>query len=294
MLSILIPIYNFDVTELIGELSHQAEKLNIPHEIICIDDKSESSFVKKNKVIDEIKSVIYSKLSKNIGRSKIRNLLATKAQFENLLFLDCDTKINTKNFLKNYIEIINDNDVIVGGIEYEPLQENNRDLLLRWLYGKNREEKKAIVRTKNPYVSFSACNMLIKKSICNKIFFSETISQYGHEDTLYGIELKSLDIKVKHIDNPIVHLGLDETSVFIRKTELGLENFKSISTSNPEIIYLTKIGRFANAISYTLFLTKPIFKGIRFLSKSLLLKGSKNLILFDLFKLSFLLSLEKN
>jgi len=293
MLSILIPIYNFDITELISELSNQAEQLKIPYEIICIDDKSDEYFSKKNEGLDDNEKVNYTKLTKNIGRSKIRNLLTFTSKYENLLLLDCDIKIDNPNFLSNYVNALKESDVIVGGIEYEPLKNINVSHKLRWIYGKKREAKKAKERTKNPYESFSACNLIIKKKISDKLFFLESISQYGHEDTLYGIELKSHNIKVNHIDNQVLHLGLDNTEEFIRKTELSLENFKSISKLNPEIISLTKIGRYTKLFSATLFLTKPLFKVMRNLSKSVLLRGSTNLLFFDLFKLSFLLTLEE-
>ncbi len=294
MLSILIPVYNFNVTSLIGELLNQAEKLNIQFEIICIDDKSKSNFLDANDNLRNLENVNYQVLKENIGRSKIRNLLASEAKYEYLLFLDCDIKISNPDFLENYINLINKNDVIIGGLKYESFDDTDKNKRLRWAYGKNREEKKAIIRSKNPYLAFSVCNLFIKKSVSEKILFSEIISQYGHEDTLYGIELKARKIKVKHIDNPVIHLGLDETDVFIKKTELGLENLKSLSNNYPGIITLTKIGRYYTAIRRTLIFSKPIFKMTKRVTKSLLLNGSTNLLVFDLFKLSFLLCLEKN
>lgn len=294
MLSILIPVYNFNVTSLIGELLNQAEKLNIQFEIICIDDKSKSKFLDTNDNLRNLENVNYQILKENIGRSKIRNLLASESKYEYLLFLDCDIKISNPDFLEKYINQISKNDVIIGGLEYESLDDNtDKNKLLRWAYGKNREEKKAINRSKNPYLAFSVCNLLIKKSVSEKILFSEIISQYGHEDTLYGIELKAQKVKVKHIDNPVIHLGLDETDVFIKKTELGLENLKSLSNNYPGIIKLTKIGRYYTGIRRTLIFSKPIFKLTKSVTKSLLLNGSANLLVFDLYKLSFLLCLEK-
>ena len=102
MLSILIPIYNFAVKELVNELSSKAESFNIPFEILCIDDKSKANYLELNKDLGKIKGVSYQQLENNIGRSAIRNLLSDKAQFDYLLFLDCDISIG-HDFLKKYI-----------------------------------------------------------------------------------------------------------------------------------------------------------------------------------------------
>ena len=174
MLSILIPVYNFNVTSLIGELLNQAEKLNIQFEIICFDDKSKSKFLHANDNLRNLENVNYKILKENIGRSKIRNLLASESKYEYLLFLDCDIKISNPDFLENYINQISNNDVIIGGLEYESFDNTDKNKLLRWAYGKNREEKKAIKRCKKPYLAFSVCNLFIKKSITKKILFSRS------------------------------------------------------------------------------------------------------------------------
>ena len=71
MLSILIPIYNRDVTKLVEELLDQCGKANIPFEILCFDDGSTEKWKKKNKVINARFGVNYvetqyqSRTSKN-------------------------------------------------------------------------------------------------------------------------------------------------------------------------------------------------------------------------------------
>ncbi|RME04221.1 MAG: glycosyltransferase family 2 protein, partial [Bacteroidetes bacterium] len=44
MLSILIPIYNFNVVELVMELHRQATELDEPVEILAFDDGSEGKW----------------------------------------------------------------------------------------------------------------------------------------------------------------------------------------------------------------------------------------------------------
>ena len=43
MFSILIPIYNFKVVDVVLELKAQAEKLDVPFEILCFDDASSNT-----------------------------------------------------------------------------------------------------------------------------------------------------------------------------------------------------------------------------------------------------------
>ena len=115
MISILIPIYNFAVKELVSELSRQAQELNLDFEILCIDDNSKSKYTELNKNIKKIYGVNYKLNKKNIGRSAIRNLLTKQSKYDYLLFLDCDVKIKD-NFIRKYIKFKDKSDVIVGGV----------------------------------------------------------------------------------------------------------------------------------------------------------------------------------
>ena len=118
MISICIPIYNFNVTELVKTLSAQLKDLNCPSEIILIDDCSDISFKKANENICSKEN--YIQLDKNIGRAAIRNRFLEYAKYEYLLFLDCDMVVHSNNFLDKYFNAINEcnNKVICGGLIY--------------------------------------------------------------------------------------------------------------------------------------------------------------------------------
>ena len=293
MLSILIPIYNFAVKELVNELSSQAQNLNIPFEILCVDDTSKSTYVKLNDGLEKIEGVNYQLNKKNIGRSSIRNLLTDKAQYDYLLFLDCDVRIGD-NFIKKYIDFKDESDVIVGGVSYAEYEQLEKSKRLRWKYGRYREERKAHFRNQRPYASFSACNLFINKKVSQNIRFTESLTKYGHEDTLYGAELEFNSYTVMHINNPIIHLGLDEVSVFLKKTEFALINLLSLQKSHPRACKNIKIFNYYNFIRKTIFLTKVIFVFWKYCCRKLLMNGSTNLMVFDLYKLSFMLCLKKD
>tara|TARA_B100000963_G_scaffold146083_1_gene127252 strand:+ start:785 stop:1666 length:882 start_codon:yes stop_codon:yes gene_type:complete len=293
MLSILIPVYNFAVKNLVNDLSLQAQYLKIPFEILCIDDASKSKYIKLNDGLEKIKGVNYQFNKKNIGRSAIRNLLTDKAQYDYLLFLDCDIQI-ADNFIKKYIDFKDASEVIVGGVSYTDYKKIEKGKLLRWKYGKFREERKAHFRNQRPYASFSACNLFINKKVSQKIRFTESLTKYGHEDTLYGSELEFNSFTVIHINNPIVHLGIDEVSEFLEKTELAIINLFELQKSHPKACNNIKIFNYYSFIKKTLFMTKFIFIFCKYCCRKLLINGSTNLTVFDIYKLSFMLCLKKD
>lgn len=290
MLSILIPIYNFNVVDVVMELKKQAEKNDIPFEILCFDDASSDHKEANSKLKNET-HVRYQELKANIGRTKIRNILVEEAKYNNLIFLDCDIAITKTNFLAAYTPYLNSGHIVCGGVAYEK-EEPIKAQQLRWKYGRNREEKNASIRNQSPYQSFTAFNLLAPKKIFQRIAFNEKIKGYGHEDTLFGIELKKDGITVAHIDNPIIHLGLDNEQTFIQKTEVGLQNLYTLIQEN-KINKDVKLYRYYLICKPSLFLTKFIFTVMKKWCKNRLTKGSNSLLLFDLFKLSYLLTLKE-
>ena len=59
------------------------------------------------------------------------------------------------------------------------------------------------------------------------IRFRESIMHYGHEDTLFGVELSAHGIVLSHCDNPCFTKGLDEDPVFLKRPEQAFERFFS-------------------------------------------------------------------
>ena len=106
MISVCLPIYNFDVTELAEELVNQANEFNINIEVLAFDDASLSYYKRRNSQVAINSNVHYLEFDQNLGRSKIRNRLADFAQGTWLLFLDCDMIPELPNFLNNYNSVI--------------------------------------------------------------------------------------------------------------------------------------------------------------------------------------------
>ena len=294
MLSILIPVYNFDVVPFVKDLAAQCLLCNISFEIICLDDFSDEVFKTKNGVLKHLENVFYEELPSNIGRSKIRNRLAEQAKFENLLFLDCDSKTNDSNFIKNYITSIADKSVVYGGRNYDTHKPLNSLENFRWWYGVNRETIDAEQRKKAMYSHFMTNNFCIPKVIYQQIKLDETIKGYGHEDTLFGIELKNKQVLILHIENPLCHIGLESFELFIGKTEEGISNLNMLLNDEKvdESIRLIKAYRFVHQLGLSRILLCYWKKNKSNILKKLQ-KEQANLIWFDFYKLGYLVSLRK-
>ena len=50
------------------------------------------------------------------------------------------------------------------------------------------------------------------------------VKGYGHEDTLFAMELKRHGFAVTHIDNPLEHIGIEPVEEFLRKSANGVTN----------------------------------------------------------------------
>jgi glycosyltransferase involved in cell wall biosynthesis len=291
MLSICIPVYNYDVSRLVRTLHEQLLASEVPFEILLIDDASLPGFRETNQQ-SLPSNTSYSQLDRNIGRSKIRNLLAQKAQYPYLLFMDCDSAIPSSAYISRYLPVCQPGGICYGGCIYEK-EVTDDSFSLRWKYGRRRESRSAAQREKHPNTGFRTNNFLIDKDIFNTIMFNEEITEYGHEDTFFGLEMEENGITVQHIDNPLIHLGLEDNQTFLKKTESSLANLVRIehflkdknirSTNYFQIIRTKNILKKFHLQKITAFLFK-IFRSA--LTQNLCGKNP-NLLLFDFYRLGF-------
>ena len=294
MISICIPIYNFNVVDLIITIINQGEESKKPYEVICIDDGSNKETLKLNAEINSHNAVKYLILKKNIGRSKIRNLFLENANYENLLFIDCDCSIQSENFLEKYFEQL-DNPVVYGGRKHHDNPPKNKNKKLRWLYGIKREDQNLNYRVKNPYHCFRSNNFLVKRAILSQIRFNEKIETYGHEDTLLSLELKENKIAIFQINNPVYHEGIEDSSIFLEKTKSAIKNLILLEKNilNTSSIKLIKTYHLINKLKLT-WLIFPLSKPISKILERQLLSSKPSLKIFDLYKLIYFLREKQN
>ncbi|KIX22335.1 hypothetical protein SY27_00280 [Flavobacterium sp. 316] len=293
MLSILIPIYNHNALPLVKELQKQCILNGIVYEIICQDDASKSPLNKINEEINSLDNCFFISLENNVAHRQNRNLLAKKANFKWLLFIDGDSKIIQSNYIQTYLNNCIGFDVIYGGRQH-PETFPSKQQKLRWKYGKYIEDKIASKRILSPFKSLLFNNTLIKKIIFDQVEFDKEIKFYGHDDTQFSYELSKLNVIINHIDNPILHEDIDDNDCYLKKAE---ESLKSVL-----ILYYSKKldSNFVSILKLYVFLkkTKLIFPVQLFfiLSKSLLkkqvLSNNPSLFLFNLYRIGYISTLK--
>jgi len=223
MLSIVIPVYNYDVSELVRELSRQCVAIKVQFEIICLDDASPENC----RPDLDLENFRWVEVTDNLGRAKARNKLVSLANYKWLLFLDADMKVINHDFISEYLHNTSSFSVVCGGFHYAK-NKPDKDSLLRWNYGTRHEVKSASERSKEPYGSFMTGNFMALKTVLEKHEFDESLTIYGHEDTLFGKALLEDAVKIKHLDNPCLHDGLESNQEFIFKTKEGLKSLNQL------------------------------------------------------------------
>ena len=294
MLSILIPTYNYNVYPLVTELKNQADALGIDYEILVQDDGS-YLYLEENRKIYELGNCSFLENKENLGRSKVRNLLSTQAKFNWLLFLDSDTFPKNSDYILKYIQNISSKTgIIYGGIEYQN-EEPEKNRILRWVYGKEREALSVNKRSKNKYLSFLTLNFLVNKSVFKNVKFNENIPNLRHEDTLFSYDLFKNNIPIDHLKNVVIHNGLDENIVFLKKSKESIDGLLFLLNNNlidSNYIKLSKYGKIITNLHLT-FLLVFFFKVFGAKIERNLLSEKPNLFLFDIFRLCYFCLLYK-
>lgn len=215
MLSVCVPVYNYDARGLVRSLAAQVAAMDGDGELVCLDDGSDPTW---RGVLEELAECgRYVRLEENVGRARIRNLFLDYSQGDYLLFVDVDSEVG-EGFLSRYVEALRaEPAVVVGGRVYDRRGDDPAHRL-RYLYGTQVESKPVEWRVAHPYQSFMSNNFAVKREVLQRYPFDESIRQYGHEDTLFGYRLEQEGVPITHIDNPVVNGQVERNEVFLAKT----------------------------------------------------------------------------
>jgi len=292
MLSVLIPVYNWDITSLVKEIHRQCSELSIEFEILALDDFSPGLTVRKRNSELNLNHYKYIQSDKNLGNAEARNELSRLAKYDSLLFLDCDVIPARGNFVKRYLEFVGEPKIVCGGILYEDLQDDK--FSLRWKFGKKHEEISPMESQQNPYLNIRGCNFFISREIFLRHPFTTLYASYGYVDTFFALSLEQAGVDAAHIDNPVYHLGLEENRVYIHKFHQSIQNAKWLAKEHPEIsghlrlvVFYNKIRKYG--LDKFIRMTFPLFKPLIFNN---LTSKNPSLFLFQMYKLGYLCSLK--
>ncbi|WP_034059933.1 glycosyltransferase family A protein [Lacinutrix jangbogonensis] len=286
MLSVLIPTYNYDLSKLIAIIHSQLVKNGIDFEIIVLEDGSTLKLNSSNNLSNT--TIIIN--TNNIGRVKARQELSLTAKYDWLLFLDADVLPKSNQFISNYIDaIILEYDAYFGGFTY---YENKPEqaFVLRWKYGKTKEQIPASIRNKSPYKIIISANYLIRKEVFNTINSKiEDNKGYGF-DNYFGALLQDNKARVWHLDNEVYHLGIEKSELYLKKKEqaaLTLLHFYKTegfnNHSNDLLQLFSKLNRFKSVWLLSLFYS--LFKNNM---KKNLLSNTPSIHLLQLYRITFM------
>lgn len=295
-LSILIPVYNFNITSLVKALAGQLAKTGKQGEIILLDDGSDSPEVSGNQSLQNIPSVSFYRNEKNEGRMAARQKLSGLAKHKYLLFLDCDSAIIKDDFLAVYFGLIEKNITLASGgrVYSDTLPEC--ELMLHWKYGTKRETRKINSSNSNA-PGFMSNNFLIRHDSFNRLDNSFQLPGYGHEDTWWGIQFEQLGIQCNYINNPVLHTALETAAIYLQKTENAIANLFLLKNKTDEILitrhvkifrWYRRLKRMGLSGVYAFF-EKPFHSYFR----KNLLSCKPSLFYFDCYRLAILIRLAK-
>ena len=227
-LTVIIPTYNFICVPLVQELCRQCRQyLSDGHyEILVYDDAStDLSTLTANRAIHDLPGCTFIENPFNKGRSRLRNQLIRDARFQYILIIDSDAEVCSPSFIQNYMEVIADYDIVIGGIQTSERYRRSDNLLrFRYEMAANRSIRQLDYCNQHPYWHFSTFNAMFHTKVFQQAMYNETITGYGFEDTLLGVELEKAGFRAIHINNPLIHTGIDSTDSFLEKTEESLQN----------------------------------------------------------------------
>ena len=202
-----------------------------------------------------------------------------------------DAVVEKENFLRTYADALKKKKVICGGLYHANILPS-KECTLRYRYEKKADRTRdAKTRSKAPYDRFTSFNFAISKDLFSSILFDTSITRYGYEDVLFGKELEKKGIEILHIENRLLHSGLEENAVFLSKTEQALRTLATIEKkvgSTPLLGTVSKLERYRLTGLFMRY-----WRHNRERLKNNLLGPSPSLFKFKIYKLGYYISLSR-
>lgn len=258
------------------------------YEIIVADDGSvNKDVIIQNQTINNLEHCTLLIRKVNGGSAATRNFLAENSKYAWLLFLDCDMDIPDNHFIERYIYNGIYDTVVNGGIA---IGSNPSEMKgnLRYLYEHYEEPKHtAEQRNKKPYKAFRSTNFMIPREIFLSCKFDERMKRY--EDVYFGKILKQKNIRIKHIDNPVVLNDFEDNYDYMNKIELDL---RTLCKFRNELQGYSKMITFTDTLrhKFPTGLIKLWHKIFGKMERNSLTGKHPNLKVFNIYRLGYFIS----
>lgn len=245
MLSILIPVYNYNILPLVEQLHQEATALRLPFELLVCDDASTQVFHR-----EQIEQLPHTRWLTNLVNQHVaytRNRLLNEAQYPWVLLLDADVQPISTTFIQNYLNQRDNGLFFQGGFIYPPLNPTAPSSL-RLTYGQTIEQYKHL---------HSCCNLFFNQREL-QLTFDESITEYGFEDTLFFQALAKRNCEVVRINNPVIHHSTESNRTYLERSKQacwGLARLLKQGKLQAEDVQLSQVYQQLQKYRLTFFLS---------------------------------------
>ena len=268
-LSVVVPFFNTSPRTLLAHLARCRVPAEATVEVLFADDGSADpkhwgELSAAAEAVGLPCSVLV--LASNRGRSRVRNLLAATARGDYVLFVDCDMRLPSTEFLAAYLTVAASGtaDVAYGGFRMAPHVVPPDDLMpavepdrvtvgeeapaprrrdgLHAYFGRRANCLATDTRRSDPERHTFTNNLLVRRSVALAHPFDEGFRGWGWEDVEWALTVAE-HRPIVQVDNPVVDPANDRAEQIVRKFEESIGNFRRLAERHPEQVRAFTIYR---------------------------------------------------
>ena len=235
LLSVLIPFFRDNPSALIEKL---ASIVDPSVEILTYDDGTGDKDLSR-RVSAAINSApcqaTLFTAHENSGRAYGRNHLFEAAKADWVLFLDADMMPMDDGFIENYLsEITSDtNDILFGGFKVVETRDTYETEIHR-VMSMSSDCAPAAERQRLGPKNVASSNLCVRKMVLIAEPFDTGFKGWGWEDSEWAARV-SKAFRLKHIDNPALHLGLESTDTMLKRFQTSGANYLRFTQRHPDL-----------------------------------------------------------
>ena len=254
-LSILIPFYRDDPSVLLQSLDAQSVDPALV-EIRIMDDGTGDTALTTTaqQTVDTMRlPTLLVTAPENRGRSATRNALQAAAKADWVLFLDADMRLDHEDFLSRYLTHIaaDDCDILFGGFDVENYS-GDRDTDLHRLLSRSSDCLSAAQRERSGAQNVASSNLCVRKSVLDAQPFDPEFQGWGWEDSEWAARVAASH-RLRHIDNPAVHLGLESTETLLSRFANSGANYRRFVLAHPALAKQLPLFRIVTRLKHLPF-----------------------------------------
>lgn len=239
-LSILIPFYRDNPAVLLSSLSTQRVDKAAVEVRIMDDGTGDMTLTERAQraAQDNNLPTILTTAPENRGRSATRNALQAQALADWVLFLDADMRIDNPLFLQAYLDAIEAAEadgktrILFGGFTVED-QASDADTDLHRVLSQSSDCLSAAQRERAGAQFVASSNLCVHLSVLREEPFDDGFTGWGWEDSEWAARV-SKRYRLRHLDNPLVHLGLESTETLLSRFAGSAPNYHRFHRAHPE------------------------------------------------------------